>query len=369
METTNFDDVLREAAAEAGVDAENPSAVDFLNWRRFATKRLDVAWRHHTWPDLGRCEQRWYRLPYNAASTYAAATAGADSSASEVYWPLTAQYYVALTAVPINTPPSDANGVTDLAHWAITAQFTLTPALPGPVDYYNQPVASVSSYSPTQTYNQGDRVSYAGNVYQLFVATATGVLPTVTTSWGLVPPFDAYVPYEQGGQTAFTVVEECFSANPKTTTRGSPIDYFLSERGVQVLTKIGYAWVQYRIRSPKLNGAVYSSTATYAAGSQVYYSSAVTPGNFYNVVTTTTAGQTPDTNAAKFAVVPLPRIFHRYLVLGMAADWAKYIVGTNPEAEAQTTLLQGLAKEELDDVKSLYVGQMGQRQKTQVATR
>ena len=106
METTNFDDILREAAAEAGVDAENPSTTDFLNWRRFATKRLDVAWRHHTWPFLGRCEQRYYRLIYNAASTYAAAVAGVDNSANEVYWALTGQYFVALTAVPANTPPT-----------------------------------------------------------------------------------------------------------------------------------------------------------------------------------------------------------------------------------------------------------------------
>lgn len=367
METTDFEDVMREAASDAGVEAENISATEFLVWRRFAKRRLETAWRWHLWPDLAACEQRFYRLPYNAASTYAQAVAGVENSANEVYWALTGQYFVALTTVPINTPPTDGNGVVDAAHWALTQQYAIQPDPTG--QQYNQPVANVTPFNLTQAYAQGDRVQYTSQVYQLFAASATGVLPTNGASWGLIPPFDAYVPYAQSGQTAFTVVEECFSANPRTTTRGQVLNWFLSERGVQVVTAIAYAWIQFRRRCPKLSGAVFSSSTVYAAGAQVYYRSATLPGNFYTAAVTTNAGDTPDSAPAKWAVVELPRIFHRYLVLGMAADWSKYVVGTNPEAEPQAGMLQGMASAELDDVKSAYVGQMGQRVKTQVSTR
>ena len=367
METTDFEDVLREAASEAGVDAENISTTEFLTWRRFAKRRLEVAWRYHYWPDLEQVEQRFYRDAYNPSLTYAQAIAGVDNFANEVYWPLTGQYFVALTTVPGATPPTDANGVVDAAHWAVTQQFAIQPDPAG--TQYSQPVANVLPFDLTVTYNQGDRAQYAANVYQLFAATATGVLPTDGTQWGLIPPFEPTVLYAQTGQTPMGIVEECFSANPNTTTRGNTLDWKLTEKGVNVMTRIAYAWIQFRRQCPKLNGTVLDPSATYAAGQQVYFSSATTPGNFYTALALTTAGQTPDNTPTSWTVIELPRIFHRYLVLGMAADWQKYVVGTNPEAEPQAQLAQAMAEEELQETKSTFVGQMGQRTKTQIRTR
>jgi hypothetical protein len=367
METTDFEDVLRDACEEIGTDPQNISSPDFMALRRFASKRLEAAWRYHYWPDLGRVEQRFYRLPYDATKTYSAAVAGVDNSANEVYWALTGQYFVALTTVPLATPPTDGNGVVDLAHWGITSQFAIQPDPTG--TEFNQQTVNVLPFNLTVTYNQGDRVQYTNNVYQLFASTATGVLPTVAAAWGLVPPFDAYVPYEQTGQTAFTIVEGVFSSNPRITTRGNGLNYFLSERGVQVLTPIAFAWIQFRIRSPKLNGRPFNGEATYAAGNQMYYSSSTTPGNFYTCLTATAAGETPDTTAAKWSVVQIPRMFHRYLVLGIAADWERDL---NPAEDAQqraSAAAFALAQQELDELKSLYVGQMGQRVKTEVRTR
>jgi len=375
MDTTDFADVLAEAASEAGTDASNISTAEFLVWRRLAKRRLETAWRYHLWPDLGRCEQRFYRLAWNSTATYAAAVPGVDNSANEVWWALTGQYFVALTAVPANTPPTDTSGNIDLAHWGFTAQFAIQPDPTGSLNNwpdnpaYPLPYVSVQSFDPTATYNQGDRVQYQGNVYQLFALTATGDLPTDTANWGLIPPFDSYVPYEQTSQTPFTVVEEVYSANPRITTRGNTLNYFLSERGVQVVTPIAFAWIQFRLRCPKLNGLNYSASTTYAAGAQFYYSSAATPGNFFTVNSTMTAGDTPDSAPGEFTVVGIPRIFHRYLVLGMAADWFKDEAKKNPELGQQMGLYQAQADAELEDAKSSYVAQMGQRMKTQVRTR
>jgi hypothetical protein len=213
-------------------------------------------------------------------------------------------------------------------------------------------------------------VQYTNNVYQLFaLQSAPGDLPTDGTAWGLVPAFDAYIPYEQSGQTAFTVVESVWSANPKVTTRGNELNWWLSDKGIQVMTPMAYAWVQYRIRCPKLGGMPFRADVAYAAGAQVYFSSAACPGNFYTAVTATNAGDTPVAQPAEWAVVAIPRIFHRYLVLGMAADWEKDLSGQNEAGRAAAMAAQAIAADELDEVKSLYVGQMGQRVKTIVRTR
>lgn len=463
MDTTDFEDVLREACGEAGEDADSLSQEEFAAWRRFANNRLDKAWRYHYWPDLGRTEQRYYRLPWVTGGIYIAATAGQDNAANEVWWALTGLYFVALTATagawvtgcdttgfnalwvqrgvdannfpifalfvhPTNytlsvqngawtildsgnnvlytaisafdptgpnatswenaaatvipamlssngVPPTDGSGNMNLGFWAVTQQYAIQPGMTGTsYDWltnppYTIPVLNVPDYNPTVTYLQGQRVQFIGNVYQLFALTATGDLPTDAASWGLIPPFDAYVPYEQGGQTPFTVVEGVFSANPKITTRGNTLNSFLSDRGVQVKTPIAYAWIQFRLRCPKLNGNYFRADTAYAAGQTMYFSSALTNGNFYQALMATTAGDTPETAAAKWNVVVIPRIFHRYLVLGMAADWGKDFSGANLAARSASMAGQEMAQDELDEVKSLYVGQMGQRVKTEVRTR
>lgn len=451
MDTTDFEDVLREACGEAGTDADNLAQPEFMAWRRFANRRLDVAWRYHYWPELGRCEQRFYRLPYDPSRAYAAAIAGLDNSANEVWWPLTGQYFVALTTVPVavtltlendsrdpivwnattsagvttqypqaatgpviqlsgvytglyftvtgtgdigapvtgnniwdgdtlentpisplGTPPTDAGGNINLNFWAATSQYAIQPCVTG-TSYdcvaYQVAAQNQPPFNLTATYTQGQRVWYMGNIYQLFALTATGILPTDPTSWGLIPPFDAYVPFEQTGFTPFTVVEGVFSANPRTTTRGNTLNYFLSERGVQVMTAIPYAWIQFRLRCPKLNGDMFRSDTAYPAGAGMYFINTATPGNFYTARVTTSAGDTPETAPAKWCVVKLPRIFHRYLVLGMAADWEKDLTGANLGARSAAVTADQIAQAELDDVKSLYVGQMGQRVKTEVQTR
>lgn len=359
METTDFEDVLREACEEVSLDPENLSAQDFRAMRRYARKRLEMAWEYHFWPVLGRVEQRFYRPNWSAVTTYGAATAGQDNSANEVFWPQTQQYFQSLVAGNLNNPPTDDLGNVDNAHWAIT--------------YANcWPSNAAESFDSTATYVQTDQVCYAGNWYQLYVAgPVTGVLPTDATQWGLLVAFDAYVDYEQAGLTALGIVAAAWSANPRTTTRGNELNWNLSERGVQILTPHPYAWIDYRIRCPKLSGELFAGDKAYASGATMYYSSDATPGNFYTANQATAAGDSPDTASAKWDVVQLPRIFHKYLVLGIAADWAKNNLraaeGSPAGAEAQ--LLLGLAQAALDDQKSLLVGQQSQRVKTVVRTR
>lgn len=338
LETTDFEDVLREAASEVtALDPDNLDTNEFRALRRSAKRRLEIAWEYHYWPVLGRVEQRFFKPDWDLDATYAAGDI--------VYLPVTQKYYQNLLDGDNGDEPD-----TNPAIW--------TEA---------ETSYSADQWDSTVQYVQQDRVQYGDNVYQLYAATSTiGQPPTDTSKWGLLVPFDKYIPYEQTGQTAIGIVAAAWTASPRVTTRGTELNWSLSENGVQILSAVNFTWLDYRIRCPRLSGDLFSGTATYASGDQIYFSSASTPGNFYIANANTTAGQSPDTTAAKWDVVPLPRLFHKYLVYGMAADWLRGPGGgdinewTRMEAEADACI---------QDQKTLLVGQQSQRVKTVVRTR
>jgi hypothetical protein len=380
FETTDFEDVLREACEEVDLDPENLSAQDFRAMRRYAKKRLEVAWEYHFWPTLGTVEQRFFRPAWSATTTYQQAALSAtgtlqDNSANEVFYAPTQLYYLSLAPNNLNNPPADINGNTDNAHWAVAyvgcfnANFGLGATGGWPAIF---PVYAAQTWDPTVAYVQGNQVGYAGQMYQMYAAAAAaGDLPTDTANWGLLVPFDAYVSYTQTNQTAIGIVQAAYTADPRTTTRGHEVNWDLSERGVQVHTPCPFIWLDYRGRCVKLGGEIWNGEAAYAAGAMMYYSSASTPGNFYTAASGTAAGQSPDTAPNVWTVVAIPRLFHKYLVLGMAADYMKAGLGSglNQFQGSQGQLLLNLAQTALDDQKSLLVGQQGQRIKTVVQTR
>jgi hypothetical protein len=342
METTDFEDILREAASEVtALDPDNLDAPEFRAIRRSAKRRLEIAWEFHYWPVLTRTEQRFFQPDYSAVTAYQASAL--------VYYPPTQNYYQALQAV-MGVAPVDSLGNVEAAYW-VEAQTSY----------------SADTFSLTGSYSQTNRVQYGDQIYQLFVAgPVTGVLPTDSTQWGLLTPFDKFVPYEQTGETALGLVTAAWSANPKTTTRGNELNWNLSENGVQILTPINFAWLEYRIRCPKLAGDIYDATAQYAAGQSVYFSSASTPGNFYTATSNNLPTFSPESSPGTWGILSIPRIFHKYLVHGAAADWLRGPGGGSAEDVAEQMAIADAA---LEDQKSLLVGQQSQRIKTVVRTR
>jgi hypothetical protein len=265
-------------------------------------------------------------------------------------------------------------------------------------------------------------------VYQLYATTATGVAPTDTGYWGELVPFQRYVDYQQTGQISLGVVAGAFSTDPRISTRGVELNWSLTHAGVAVKSPVTYAWLQYRLRCPVITGAAYDESRAYVIGQQIYYSNDgdvlppegnlgtsnyrvyggdiqywnpdtnkwhtarmqgnppqlaiddvgtdpepggdtitnYTVGNLYTCVSDTSAGENPVNASSKWAVVEIPRFLHRYLVLGMAADWLRGPGGATPD---EFTAREVLAQEELDNQKSLLVGQQSQRIQTRVLTR
>jgi hypothetical protein len=312
MRTVSYYDLLAAACEVAhGGSTSQPAADQWGRWRRLFSKRLATAWERAKWPDLVRVEQRAFRAEWASGTTY--------SKTNERFYTPAQLYYQSLRDSNTGNAPASGTGNTEnSAYWAQCR----------------------SEYSPNRgtwltatAFAVGDQVYYQPTnlYYQCHTAhTSSGTLvPNATGGyerWGVLTPFDRYVAYEQTGETKIGDTFRVTQKNPDIFWADGDLDYSLSNNGVQVVDDVAEVWLKFRTQCPVLKGDAFSSTATYTANlSQVYYRSTTAPesypGNFYNCVTTTSAGESPETTAAKWSVVELPLFLERYLVQGAYADW------------------------------------------------
>jgi hypothetical protein len=147
---------------------------------------------------------------------------------------------------------------------------------------------------------------------------------TVTQSGGVE---GNYVALNQSGQNEIETVFEVWDKNPKTAADGTPVDYFLSENGIQLDTTLTAVWVHYRKQHPRLTGNLYSkATGTnYAVGEQAYDNNL---GNFYTALEAITGdGSTdnsPNAQPSKWSLVELPDVLRNFLIRGTYADYLRH---------------------------------------------
>lgn len=345
MITCNYVDVLAGSADLCGLDRDNLSTVDFRQLRKAHDRRIRTAWEFDLWPEICRLEKRYYRDLYSTGTAYTAST---TTSATEVYFPATGKYYQNVKA-STGVDPANSSGVVNASNWCESlASYT------------------ASNFSSSTTYAQGDKVFYpATDRYYVMHTTGGGFpVPTTTANWGVLTEFDRYIAYSQTGKTAIGSVFEVGDKSDRLTTRIQGYAWFLSEKGIQVSTPSSYAWINYRIRTPNLKGDTFSATATYAVGDQVYYSDSTTPGNLYDCVTATSAGESPVSAASSWSLVQVPAIFQLYLELGGYADWLR-----NTGQIEKATQEDQSAKDLLSDQSQLLVGQQRQSSRPLVLTR
>jgi len=329
MRTVNAGDLILQCADLLGLDRTNIAILDFLALRDYLDKRLQTAWEMGFWPDLIRTEKRYYRDLYSTTASYAAPTL---TTASEIYYPQTTKYYQSMLAQsPGGTLPADANGVTNTTAW-----------------HDSKTAYSQNAYSATTTYNNGDEAYYPNTdrSYSVYNGPVMGVLPTDTTKWGVLTEFIRFIDYTQTGKTPLGMVLQVADASPRLTTKGNELNWFLTENGVEVTSPTNFAWVTFKIRTIRLFGDTFDSTKAYKGGvDQIYYNGlrqvppTTTVANFYDIVSDTTAGDMPDSAAAKFSKTNVPLIFQRYLIYGA---WADYLRGDGQDEKA------GVAEERAD---------------------
>lgn len=344
METIDYQTILEATARAADLDPDDLSATEFAALRTVHTLRLRYAWQNQMWPFLKKLgEKRWFRDLYVAGTTYAATT--------EVAYEGPRKYYQALRSALNQAPSSYSAGVwtTNLNYWAECAG-----------NY------SAAEYNNATAYVQGDQVFYSPTqrFYQLYAATSTGNLPTDTTKWGVLTEFRRYVAYAQTGKTAFNQIFDVWDKDPTLTGQATRVrTQYSGALGLHVLDNVPYVFIDYRAQVPNLTGIAYVATRAYAAGAQIYYTSATTRGSFYDCLTATTAGENPDNTASKWSVVELPAAFSLFLVHGGASD---YLKADEPERSGRE---ESRAKTALQDETLVWLGQMLNTPQPHVRTR
>lgn len=333
METVDYSLVLRQAVDLFGEDADNLETVLEKKFRGWISRRLRTAWEFYFWPELLLLENRFYHADYVAATAYAAK--------NFVYYPDDQEYYVALRASTGNLP-------TSTAYWAKAA-----------TSY------AADDYSATKAYVAGNQVYYKTTAKFYGCHTAgTANLPTNTSFWGELVELNQYVPYEQTGKTKFspTSIFHAWDKDPKHRYDALEVGWWLSADGVQVKSSVKHIWIEFRKRPPTLKGDKFDSAKAYAIGDQIRFDGAVS--NFYDALAATTAGQSPTTDAAKWSVVEIPKIFEHYLAQGAFSDALKS-EGANEKFFAE----ERVARELLGDQVDVIAGQSGQIQRVAILRR
>lgn len=160
-----------------------------------------------------------------------------------------------------------------------------------------------------------------GRYYQALGVVTAGTLVTDTAKWAEFTPWMG-IPYDA---PVFDTIGEflgIWDANPRLHASARPLDYELSAEGADLLRFGGNTvWVKYRQVCPRLEGAEWAPSTTYALGDTVYCEDDKDAGNFYTSLAAANLDNFPDTTPAKWAVIGIPYILEKWLAKITYADW------------------------------------------------
>ena len=187
------------------------------------------------------------------------------------------------------------------------------------------------------------------NVRKIWEAT---FWPDVCVLESRTPDSGYLISYEQTSQTAIDVVMDVYAASPTGQSAPRRVGWILTPSGIQLTnaTSTTAVWVWYRKRVPRYAGSTLSTTAAYAVGDKVYYTTTAGAGNYYVCAAVTTAGQTPDTHASKWTIQEVPYTFFEYAIQASFADWLRSDGQRTAAAQEQTLTAQSLFDDALDRV-------------------
>jgi hypothetical protein len=376
--TVDYISLLKGVAGLAGLDIDNVPSDEEQLIRAHLNRRLGLAWDAWNWPDITYLQRRYYRAVYSASESLTGATL---TAVTERYFPQTGKCYQALRAMPLTASSITRVGTTATAttstnhllstgdqvtvsgaaeaQYNITATVTVTGAATFTYVLESDPGGSATGtpkvgVNPANVLDEtqerywavceedyeapdfnrtlpnvvGDQVFYppTNRSYQCYTDAAAGFLPTNTTYFAPLTDFDPYIALEQTGETKIGDVIGVWSKSPLVWRNAQQLEYTLTTNGVRVVSNVDFAWVEFKLKTPTLVGDTFSTSATYTANlDQVYYRSsgnpATYPGNMYDCVTTTSAGDSPESASSKWSAVNIPRIFQRYLERGAYADY------------------------------------------------
>lgn len=339
MRTVNYNEVLQLVCELAGFTYSTTPTETLLRLRGHISRRFRSIWECDYWPELTRVQERHYRGDYASGTAYSAPTA---TTSTEVFYPPTKAYYQVLRSSTGNAPATLSGGTytTNTAYW-----FDAQSAYTG-----NDWAASTAYTVGTVVRLPDDNRYYACHTAH----TSGGTFDS--TKFGILTPFDKYIAYEQTGQTAIGEVRDVFTRDPRVNRNFATANWTLSTNGVQVPDGPAIVWLEFRTRFKPLVGDDYSASTAYAVGDQILFNSSGSVKNFYECVSATSPGQSPNTHAAKWSLIEIPYLFQPYLVTGAFADYL-IMDGQMDKAAAQARLAEeylGAELQKLHDLQPQY---------------
>jgi hypothetical protein len=322
-----------------------PDASEFPRYRQALDLALGHCWRSEWWPELMLGELRYFRNNWASGSTY--------NKTDEVYDAATQAYFQALrnSVTGSGQSPTTSTGAERSDYWARCR-----------ASYGGANWVTATSYTVGQTVFYPPTNRY----YQCHTAhTSSGTLVPPATGgnerWGILTPFKRNITKDQSWETnEIGDVHAITDQDPEVFPRWKRLDWGNGngDLGIVVVEEAIRAWVTFRRPRPRLKGAVYDEDEAYATGDQIYFpaeASDETPGNFYNCLATTVAGESPLTDADLWAVVEIPQTFYAALVhMGVSKLY-------QPDGQQEKMAIPaGMAEEDLGLEADVIYRQQGQ---------
>ena len=333
LRSVSFKSVLDGVGARMGKTSDDITSEDRLYWMDLIDQRVRAVWEDFKWPELMKIEKRRFRKLYAAGDTYAAK--------DERYWPRTDKYYQALQASTGNPPETGDPLAVDNEYWAVCER-----------------TYSGDWYDAATAYVKGGMLRHeVDGLYYMCHTASTGNLPTDTSYFGVLTPFQPYIAWEQTGESKIGAVYNVFETDPRVYGNPTRVVYEPSTDGIVIHPDSpNVVFIHFRLRADSFVAALWDRTKAYAANDQRYYdNNDAASGDHYIANVTTVAGESPQTDPTKWDKVSFPRIFSEFCKLGAYGD----VLG----AQKQISKMVGFEKrvqEALDKEIRIAVHQMQQ---------
>jgi hypothetical protein len=228
--------------------------------------------------------------------------------------------------------------------------------------------AAVAGTANVAISTDGSTTSYAGDAAKgLYV---WGVLGLQTTN---VPPTQYVLSWTQTGENAIDTLFDIYQTNPTASQYPRAQGYQLGPDGATMISgnwnsyyvngvnqnniygslPANPVFIYYRKEAPLFEGSTYSASATYSVDQQVYFTSTTGYGDYYKCIVATTAGQSPDTTASSWEVLPVYATFFDFTLYQSFADW---LVSDGQQEKAAG--MYAVAQSKMDDQFDIMERQM-----------
>ena len=183
------------------------------------------------------------------------------------------------------------------------------------------------------TYPDGAIVYYTPDevYYENTAGTTTTETPSSTaTDWTEATDFARYISFTQmtgtnlaTAETEIDAVKKLFQNDPQKNPLKGESAFEITHNGIAPVDySYSSAFLQFKVRPVDMSGMVeWSATDTYRVGEWVYYQSATSEGEAYEVIVATTAGQDPEDTPASFSQFSFPYIASTYVKHAALGMW------------------------------------------------